>query len=133
MPGRQVAELEVVHVELASEILCRIFQRHGCLGIDRRDAAIDGERQPDQGVAEKPAIDMSQRQDAADSAVILGMEKMRGMPEHLLDDLLPGRTMKEGRFRTRKNERVPTQCGGGVGRIEMPDLEHGLQALERKR
>ena len=123
----------MVHVEFASEILRHIFQCHGGLGVDGGDTAINGEWQGDQGIAKKPAIDMSKREDAADSAVVLGIEKMSGMLEHLPDDLLPGRTMKKGRFRTRKDELIPAQCGGGVGQIETPDLQHAVQASERKR
>ena len=59
MPRLQVAELKVVHVKFASEILRHIFQRHGGLSVDGGDTAIDGEWQGDQSIAEKPAIDMS--------------------------------------------------------------------------
>ncbi len=85
-----VAELQMVHAKFARQVLRRIFKCCHGLGIDCRHAAIDGEGQGDQGVAEEPAIDMCERQDAADSGIVLGIEKMGGVPEDVPDDRLPG-------------------------------------------
>ena len=133
MAGRHVAELQMVHAKFARQVLRRIFQRCHGLGIDCRHAAIDGEGQGDQGVAEKPAPDMGKRQDSPDTGGVLRIEKMGRMPENLTDDLLPRRTMEEGRFGAIIDKRVPAQCARRVGLIEMPDRQHAFQTSVRNR
>ena len=133
MARRDIAKFQMVDAKFPRQFLCRIFQCRRGIGIDGCNSTIDGEGQCNQCIAEQPAIDMGKRQDAADSGIVFGIEKIGGMPEHVPDNSLPGRTMKEARFRTSEDELIPARSSGSVGRIEMPDLQHAGQASARKR
>ena len=73
----------------------------------RSDAAIDGEGQRDEGIAEEKAFDLRERQHAFYRAVPLGVEKMRAMPENAGNDVLPASAVEKSRFRAGEDEVVP--------------------------
>ena len=77
------------------------------VGVVRRRAAIDAERQRNQRVAEKPASYLRERQNADDPAAALGEKVMRAMAKHILDDLAPPDAVEESRLRTSCRRTVP--------------------------
>jgi hypothetical protein len=76
---------------------------------------------------------MGKGEDAPDAAIVLGIEKVGSMAKNLGDDPLPSRTMEKCRFGAVIDKRVPAQCGGCVGVIEMLDPQHDFQSFVRNR
>ena len=108
----------MVDAERLGEIRRGVDQRASGFGIGRRGAAVDGERQRDQRMAEQPALDLGQRQHADDVAVALGDEVVGAMAEDVFDDPAPADAVEEGRLGAAVDECIPR---GGVGRHERPD------------
>ena len=84
----------------------RIKRLQGRFAIGHR-AAIDAESGGGEIVSEQQALDVYQRQHAADRAAGCGIQEMRAMAEAALDDPLPAGTVEEGRVGVAVDEAVP--------------------------
>ena len=76
-------------------------------------------------MAEEAAVDLGERQDAADHAVAFGDEVVRPMAEDILDDAAPADPMEERRLGAARDEFIPR---GGVPRRVRPYCDSGRRA-----
>ena len=118
VPALPVAHLEVIDAKLTRQIAGRLLERRMGHLVCGDDAAIDAEWRRNQGVAEKQAPDLRERQHTADLAIALGKQVVRAMAKGTRAahpairrggrTCLPG---ERGRTRSRPGGRIPGTDG----------------------
>ena len=114
MARRDIAQFEAIDAKPFRQGLRLVLE--GRRGRSRfgDNSAVDRERQRDQRVAEKEALDMRERQYAFDAPSPPRVQEMRTMPEDLPDHLLPAGSMEKRRPAASRDEGIPP---GGPGRV----------------
>ncbi len=108
MMRRERAILEMVDAPLFGQGYSGLVEQAPRPIAAGRDPAIDAERQGNQRVPEQGALYLGKRQDAFDLPAGLGIEELRAVPECLLDDGFPARTVKEGSLAAAGYKTVPS-------------------------
>ena len=107
-----IAVFQMPHPQVHSQRLRGLIQHLSGFRRVGDDAAIDAERQGDQGVAEQRAADLAQWQHPLDTAIPLGQEKVARLAKAFLNHPAPAVAMEKGRRWRAQHIGIPS---GGVG------------------
>ena len=127
MAALQLAQFQVIDTQALRQAFCLRFQQLRAGLIFSRHAAIDGEGQARQRLAEEHALDMRQRQHAGDAALLLRVQEVGLMSKHLQHDVLPAGAVEEGGLRACQHKGVPQRSAADVSGRKTFDGGHGSQ------
>ena len=115
--------------ELLGLVLPAPARGFGAVG---RHAAVDGERQADQRVAEQQALHVRQRQHAFDAAVGFGVQEVRVVAEDLAQDLLPAGAVEEGGLGQAMTKASQRRAAAASCTDRRLDGRHGRSGMQRQ-
>src|SRR5688572_3499829 len=129
MPELEIAVLQMIDSQAFGQRAGGFIEGAPCALALRRHPTVDAKRQRYERMPEKQALHLGERQHTLDAAAGLGVEKVRGVPERLLDDALPACAMKKGGFAAARHELVPA---GNVSRLQVPYLHRAFSRGARR-
>ena len=107
-----VAQFDVRGLALPSQARGLGGQRRGRFVRRRQHAAVIDERQGAEELAEQPALERDQRQDADDAARVASGQVERLVPEDGPEDVAPVPGVVGGGLGMRRHEGIPVGAGG---------------------
>ena len=128
MPAPRIAHFQMVDAQRLSQSLRLRLERDRSYFCHRGNATIYREWERHQRIAEQKAVHMGERQNTLQHTILLRIEEVGAMPEHVGNDFLPPGPVKKRRPFAGMHKRIPTPRSGAVIALKSLDRRHRFLA-----